>query len=360
MRFELSEEHGLVKQSVREFLEKEASLEITRPIMEESPEGYPPKLYADLAELGYLGVWLPEKEGGADMGHIALAVVLEEMGRVALPGPALPRMQALELIRRCSNPEAISWRDGLVSGEKHVTLASAEDPSGEGDAPPETRFENGHVRGTKRYVPFAADADALLVTTHEGLALVPRPASGWSFEATPTVDHAQRFGTVTFDEPGILLAEGVASEELLAAGALFGSFGAAAWLLGGMERAFEITLDYLKEREAFGAPLGSFQGLQHRAADMLLRVESTRATVYRTAWALDHNPSEAALLAATAKAYAGRAAREVCGEAIQMHGGVGFTWEYDPHIFFKRTKTLEHFYGATRSQLDTVLAERGL
>ncbi|NNL84957.1 MAG: acyl-CoA/acyl-ACP dehydrogenase [Myxococcales bacterium] len=360
MRFELSDEHGLVKESVREFLRKEAPLENTRTWMDESDAGYAPPLYRKLAELGYLALWLPEKEGGSGMGAIGLAVVLHEMGRVALPGPALDRMLALEQIRRCSGALGTKWRDALIAGDAHIVSAHAENAAGGVGRVLTTRCEDGHVRGEKRYVPFAADADALLVTTRDGLALVARPEAGWNVTATPTFDHAQRFSTVVFDSPGELLLEGVAAEEAAATSAHFAALAAAAWLLGGMERAFEITLDYLKEREAFGAPLGSFQGLQHRAADMLLRVESTRACVYRAAWTFDHDPEHAPLLSATAKVYAGRAAREVCGEAIQMHGGVGFTWEYDPHVFFKRTKTLEQFYGTTREQLDRVLEAHGI
>jgi alkylation response protein AidB-like acyl-CoA dehydrogenase len=138
------------------------------------------------------------------------------------------------------------------------------------------------------------------------------------------------------------------------------SLGAAALLLGLSERSLELAVAYLKERKAFGVPIGSFQALQHRAAEMLLRVESARSSVYRAAWAFDAAPEQAPLLAATAKAYGGDTGRFVCGETIQIFGGVGYTWEYDPHIYWKRVKTLEQFYGSTRSQLESVLAAAGI
>jgi alkylation response protein AidB-like acyl-CoA dehydrogenase len=127
-----------------------------------------------------------------------------------------------------------------------------------------------------------------------------------------------------------------------------------------MERALEITIAYMRERHAFRAPIASFQALQHRSSDMLLRTECTRGAVYRAAWMADEQPEQAALAIAAAKVYAGDAGRSVCGEAIQLHGGVGFTWEYDPHVYLKRVKTLEQFYGSTGQQLESVLAAAGL
>ena len=357
MRFELDEEHALLKQSVRDFLEKEANLDQMRPVMEDSPEGYPRALYSQLAELGYGGVWLPESSGGAEMGHVGWVAVLHEMGRVAFPGPFLDIAIAVEVLRQSADPTARRWLAAALAGDAIPVVAHAELASGASPDPLETRATGGRVVGRKRYVPFGASADALLATTREGIALVERPPSGWSAVALRSLDHAQRFAEIGLDAPGTLLDVPSGAWE---AAQRLGALGAAAFLLGAMERAHEITVDYLKERQAFGVPIGSFQALQHRAADMLLRTESSRAAVYRAAWALDADPDAAPLLVATAKAYAGSAARYVCGQAIQLYGGVGFTWEYDPHIFYKRTKTLEQFYGSTGDQLEAVLKARGL
>jgi acyl-CoA dehydrogenase len=359
MRFELDEDRALLKSSTRELLERESALADARAVME-GPEGFSEKLYAQLGELGYLGLALPESEGGAGVGVIGLAAVLHEAGRVAFPGPYLDLVLAGEALRRAGGDAGGRWLGELVAGRKRVVLARSEGVAGLEAAIPSTRFAAGRVVGTKTFVPFGAAADALLVTTAEGLALVERPATGFCATALPTFDHAQRFVEVALDLPGTLIASPDATTALLEAVDRLGALGAAALLLGLAERSLELSVAYLKDRKAFGVPIGSFQGLQHRAAEMLLRVESTRSAVYRAAWAFDHAPDQAALLAAAAKAYAGDAARFVCGETIQIFGGVGYTWEYDPHIYWKRVKTLEQFYGSTRSQLDRVLEAAGI
>jgi alkylation response protein AidB-like acyl-CoA dehydrogenase len=191
------------------------------------------------------------------------------------------------------------------------------------------------------------------------VVLVERPASGWNAKPLPTIDHAQRFAEIALDAPGALVCDGADACRAMGEVDRLGALGAAALLLGLMERAQEITVAYTMERHAFGAPIAINQALQHRAADMVLQVESARASVYRAAFAAERDTQDAAYLVTVAKAWAGPAARLVCGEAIQMHGGVGFTWEYDPHVFLKRVKTLEQFYGSTRAQLEHALQARG-
>ncbi len=355
MKFDLDEDRALLKSSTRELLEKESPLAEARSVMESSAEGFSKPLYAQLAELGYLGLALSEEEGGSGLGPIGLAAVLHEMGRVALPGPYLDLVLATEALRELAAPEARQALRGLVGGEQRILLARSESVSGIEPATAATRFEGGRVRGRKCFVPFGASADALLVTTAQGLVLAPRPSAGWNAQPLPIVDHAQRFAEIALDTPGVLVADTPLAARRLEAVDRLGALGAAALLLGLMERALEIAVGYLMERKAFGVPIGSFQALQHRAADCLLRVESTRSAVYRAAWALEKDPEAARLLVPVAKAYAGDSGRIVTGEAIQFFGGVGYTWEYDPHIYFKRTKTLEQFYGSTRAQLESAL-----
>jgi alkylation response protein AidB-like acyl-CoA dehydrogenase len=357
MQFELDEDRALLKSSTRELLEKESALADSRAVMEESPEGYEKALYAQLGDLGYGSLLLSEEEGG--MGVLSFAAVLSEMGRVAFPGPFLDLSLAVRVLAGCDGPEAGSLKHRAASCEALVVLARAEG-MGATAAAIETRFEGGRVRGTKRFVPFGAHADALLVETCDGLALVPRPGAGWNAVAMPTIDHAQRFAEICFDDEATLIADATRASELLEEADRLGAIGASALLLGLMERSLETTVAYTMEREAFGAPIASFQVLQHRCADALLQTESTRSAVFRAAWAADEDPDQAAYLASVAKGWAGPAARYVCGQAIQLHGGVGFTWEYDPHVYLKRAKTLEQFYGTTRSQLESVLEQRGV
>ncbi len=352
MNFDLDEERSLLRSSTRELLETEAPLAETRTLMESSSEGYSKAFHAQLAELGYLELLLGEDEGGAAMGVQGLAAVLVEMGRVALPGPFLETVVAAELLRGSPAEEAARTLRRVVAGESLVIFADRESLAANDSGAPATRIEDGRLLGTKSFVPFGAQADALLVTTSAGLALLPRPDAGWSCTALPTLDPAQRLVRMELDGPATLLATPPAVQE----GARdIGALGAAALLLGLMERSHELAQAYLMERQAFGAPLASFQALQHRAADMLIKVETTRSAVFRAAWALDEAEPDASYLVAVAKAWAGDAARRVCGETIQMHGGVGFTWEYDPHIFLKRTKTLETFPMPTREALERAL-----
>lgn len=349
MKFDLSEDQALLQSSTRDFLRTEMPLEKSRGVMEHSKEGYDPAEWRRLAEMGYLGLTLPASCGGQGLGAIELSIVLEEMGRVCAPGPYLDAVLGASALAAAGGHDALLGR--ILAGEHLVTIARHDAPyAGTRQTP--VAFAGGRVRGTKYFVPFAASADALVVTTDEGVALIDGP-----FEVVPleTIDLAQRFGEVRLDHPGTMLG----GPELLEGVDRLAAVGASAMLLGLMSRALEMTLEYVQTRQAFKRPIGAFQALQHRMADMLLRTESTRSAVYRAAWCLDTGASESALACATAKAYAGEAARVVCGEAIQMHGGIGFTWELDLHCYFKRVKTLEQHYGSTEAQLERALEAAG-
>jgi alkylation response protein AidB-like acyl-CoA dehydrogenase len=353
MQFDLNEDQALLRTSTRELLENEAALADTRAVMEETSEGYAKAMHGQLGELGYTGLLLPEEAGG--MGAIAFAIVMAEMGRVAFPGPFLDLALAIRTLADCTGEVAESWLQKAISGESLVVLARTEDLTNADPARAAIHFDRGRISGSKVFVPFGAHADALLVSTAEGLALATRPGSGWNARELQTLDHAQRFVSIDFDDEAELIADAPAGADLLAQTTRLGALGASAQMLGLMERALEISVEYTSEREAFGAPIGSFQTLQHRCADMLIQTESTRSATFRAAWAEDHSPVEAEYLASVAKVWAGSAGRFVCGQAIQLLGGVGFTWEYDPHIFLKRIKTLEQFHGSARWHIENAL-----
>jgi alkylation response protein AidB-like acyl-CoA dehydrogenase len=350
MKFELSEDQALLRSSTRDFLAAEWPLEKSRKVMEHDARGIDAALWRQLAEMGYLGLCLPPAVGGQGLGPIELAIVCEEIGRACLPGPYLDTVLAGSLLAAAGGQDALLAE--VAAGKKLVVIARDDAPFA-GDHREPTLLVRDRLRGRKFFVPFAAAADALLVTTGEGVCLASGP-----FEVTPltTLDLAQRFGEVALDQPATL----VGPASLLEGVDRLASVGASAMLLGIMSRALETTIDYVQTRQAFGRPVGSFQALQHRLADMLLRVESTRSAAYRAAWCLATDAPETALACAAAKAYAGDASRLVCGEAIQMHGGIGFTWELDLHVYFKRAKTLEQHYGSTETQLEHALAAAGL
>jgi alkylation response protein AidB-like acyl-CoA dehydrogenase len=349
MKFDLSDDQALLQSSTRDFFQKEFPLEKTRRVMEHEARGYEPRAWHALAEMGYPGLLVPESAGGQGLGPLELAIVCEEAGRVCLPGPLFDVQLAAATLAAAGGQERL-LRD-VCAGQRIATIAWRNAPYA-GEAKHTTHYANGRVRGHKYFVPFAAAADALLVTTPEGVALVEGP-----FETTalPTLDLAQRFGEVALDHPATLLGP----TSLLERTDRLAAVGAAATLLGVMARSLEITLGYLQTRETFKRPIGSFQALQHRTADMLLRAESSRSAVYRAAWCLAADDPEAALACAAAKAYAGDAARLVTAEAVQMHGGIGFTWELDVHFFFKRAKTYEMHYGSTEAQLEHALQAIG-
>jgi alkylation response protein AidB-like acyl-CoA dehydrogenase len=350
MRFELSDDQTLLRSTTRDFLTKEWPLERTRILMERDPRGYDPTAWRALADMGYLGLCLPTTAGGQGLGPVELAIVCEEMGRACAPGPFLDVTLAGAVLATAGGQEALLG--DLAAGRRLVVLARDDAPFA-GRAEAVTRFANGRVRGRKFFVPFAAEADAILVTAPEAVALVSGP-----FEATPlqTMDLAQRFGEVAFDHAATFIGPAT----LLGTVDRLAAVGAGAMLLGLMSRALERTIEYTQTRQAFGRPIAAFQALQHRMADMLLRAESTRSAVYRAAWCLATNDADAPIACAAAKAYAGDAARHVCGEAVQMHGGIGFTWELELHLYLKRAKTLEQHYGSTEAQLDRALAAAGV
>jgi len=350
VKFELSEDQLLLRQAARDFLAAELPLERSRRVMEQDPRGYDPAHWMRLADMGYLGLTVPASAGGQGLGAVELAVVLEEMGRVCAPGPYLDVALAADLLGAAGGNEPLLQE--LCAGRTLVTLARDDAPFA-GERTPTARLVQGRLRGRKYFAPFASEARALVVETPDGFYLAEGPFDVTRLE---TFDLATRFAEVAFDHSATLLGPPALAERADRVAAV----GAAAVLLGILEHLLARTREYLQTRQAFRRPIGAFQALQHRMAEMLLRTESTRSAVYRAAWCLDVGDPDAALAAAAAKAYAGDSARLVCGEAIQMHGGIGFTWELDVHWYFKRAKTLEQHYGSTERQLAWALAAAGL
>jgi alkylation response protein AidB-like acyl-CoA dehydrogenase len=349
MRFALSEDQALLQRSTREFFAAEFPMEQNRRVMEHEASGYDRTAWARIADMGYLGLTVPVARGGQGLGAVELAVVLEEIGRHGVPGPLFDAVLAATLLGAAAGHDALLA--DLLAGRRLVTIARDESLFA-GRTEVTTTFRDGRVHGTKCFVPFGSAAAALLVTTADRIVVAEAP-----FEATalPTFDPAQRFASVALDHSATPLGP----LTLLDPVDRLAAVGAGAMLLGIMTRLLETTLAYTQTRQAFGKPIAIFQALQHRLADMLAKTESTRAAVYRAAWCVDTDDPSAALACAAAKAWAGDAARLVGGEAIQMHGGIGFTWELDVHFYFKRAKTLEHHYGSTSVQLERALAAAG-
>jgi alkylation response protein AidB-like acyl-CoA dehydrogenase len=202
------------------------------------------------------------------------------------------------------------------------------------------------LSGTKRFVPFAHVADLILVAarSHDEVALFAVEADAPGLEITPTLemDRTSKTSTLVLNE---VRASVVGGQEVLEEVLRRAAVGAAAEMLGAARRCMEMSVDYARVRHQFGQPIGAFQAIKHACADMLLEVENAHAATYYAAWALDAGVPDAPLAASVAKAHVNEAARKVCGSAIQVHGGIGFTWEYDLHLYVKRAKHLEPLYG---------------
>jgi alkylation response protein AidB-like acyl-CoA dehydrogenase len=290
--------------------------------------------WREMCEMGWLGLRIPEDLGGSGLGSREFCGLAEELGAGLVPEPLIPAAMAAQLLP----PDHLA---PVLAGERIILPAWQEKPNSI-DLACETVLRNGRLSGRKMFVPMAAGADAFLVTVPGGLALVERDAPGVSLEIQQTQDGGN-VGTLTLDAaPAAEAIEGDASEALEHA-----IMASSAYLFGLMDRAFAITLDYMKTREQFGHKIGSFQALQHRAVDMQIQISLTRAAVGSAAHALDTAPTTAQRQAAVsrAKVRASDAAMMVTRACIQLHGGIGYTDAYDIGLFLRKAMVLAPLYG---------------
>ena len=338
-----------------------------------APDGIPRALYARMAELGWMGLLVPETDGGLGLSTLDLAVVLEELGRAAAAGPFLPTQLVIHaLLRAGSAAQRTAWLPRLVAGECFAALAYLEesdrhDPGGIALAARRTR-DGWRLAGTKLFVMGVPGAELLLVAARTGrngisLFLVEASAPGVRVRPAETIDLTRRVGEVNLRdvavERGALLGRQDAGWPLLARLLDLGALGVAADSLGGAARALEMAVEYSKVRQQFGRPIGSFQALKHMAAEMVAEIEPSRSLVWYAAYTFDHRPHEAARAAAMAKARLGDVYSRTVNRAVQMHGGIGFTWEHDLHLWFKRARWNEVAFGDPEYQRERVAAIDG-
>jgi len=363
MDFGFSEEQEMLRSSARDFLAKEAPMTYVRKMMDDEV-GFTPELWKKMADLGWMGLILPEQYGGSGLDFVDLIVVLEEMGRVVLPGPFFSTvvLGGVALLDGGSAALKDALLPKLASGELQVTLAQLE-PSGRWDADGiqlAAKADGGGyvLSGTKLFVPDAHTADHLVVagrtpgssgTDGISLFLVDAKAPGITTTQLKTMDQTRKLGEVVLKDVRVpadrVLGPVGQGWALLDRVIDRGKVGLCAEMCGGAQRVLEMSVDYAKVREQFGKPIGSFQAIQHKCANMLVEVESSKSVTYYAAWAVANGVAEAPLAAAMAKAYCSDAYRHVSGEGIQIHGGIGFTWEHDMHIYFKRAKSSEVTFG---------------
>ena len=361
MDFGFSEEQEMLRQSARSLLEKECPSTLVRRLMEEE-RGYEPELWKKIAELGWLGLVIPEAYGGSALGYVDLVLVLEEMGRVVLPSPFIWTVMVAEAINRAgSEAQKKALLPKIAAGELIATIAWME-PSGlwGADGITAAARQNGSdfvIDGAKLFVNDGHIADCMLVAARtggrsaDGVTLFAIESSRVGVSVTPltTMDQTRKLSEVKFAGVKATSADVVGEVgngwKTLAAIIDRGKVMLAAEMMGGAQKVLDMTVEYAKVRTQFGRPIGSFQAVQHKCANMMIDVESAKSAVYYAAWAVSNDVAEAPLAAALAKAAASDAFRRVSADGIQVHGGIGFTWEHDMHLYFKRAKSSEFTFG---------------
>ena len=375
MNFGFTEEQELLRAEVRKFLDQNASLEEVRSQCE-SEEGFDRKLWDQMSELGFVGLTVPEEHGGAGLDLVTLLVLLEETGRSLLPSPLISTVIAAQAIQRFgSDEQRARWLPGLANGSRIGTMALLEESD---DLSPMGLHLQGKVDGAetilagrKLFVPDADKADLFIVAFRSGpaaddvgLAVVEREMEGVSTVDSAAMDLTKRLGSLALDDVRVGADCVLAPEKggwcgvqaLIDLGAAF----VTGETVGVAEGALTITAEFAKEREQFGSKIGRYQGVKHPLAEMYVDIESYKSLVYYAFWALDESEEDAALAVSRAKAYASETFPMAGINGVQLHGGVGYTWEYDIQLYLKRGKWMRPMYGDADYHYDRIAHLGGL
>jgi alkylation response protein AidB-like acyl-CoA dehydrogenase len=363
MNFGFTDEQELLRAEVRKFLDQNCSLAEVRNISEKEPRGFAEPLWNRMAELGWVGLTMPEAHGGVGLDLVTLIVLLEEAGRTLFPSPLISTVVAAKAIELAGSEEQQArWLPGLADGSRIGTFAFLEDSDSHDPADialAGERHEDGSatvLRGQKQLVGDTASADLFVVAYRSGeasealsLAVLERGAAGLETEDFPTLDETKRIGRLKLDGVKVdadarLGAEGSAGalvQRLLDIGALL----VTAESIGAADGAVALTTEFAKERVQFGSPIGHFQGVKHPLAEMHVDVESLKSLTYYAAWTLDHDAEDGSRAVSRAKAYVADAFPRIGIDGVQLHGGVGYTWEYDIQLYLKRSKWARPAFG---------------
>jgi alkylation response protein AidB-like acyl-CoA dehydrogenase len=354
MEFDLSKPQRLLQKSARDLFARACPAKKVRELMA-TDTALDAELWSAIVEQGWPGIHLSEAHGGLGLGMVDLAVVAEEMGRACVPGPFLGTVWAATLISEANAKS--KHLQTLAAGEAKgaVALLEADGSWNPADVRLQAKQDGKGYRltGRKSFVSDAGVADVIVCVARAGddLALfaVPARAGGVTVKAAAGLDQTRKLYDVAFEGVTVaaedVLAVGKAAQRALARSTQVATLLVCADMLGGMQWIMEDAVEYAKTRQQFSKPIGSFQAVQHMCADMLLWTESSRSAIYFAAWALDAEPENAARHVSTAKVYVSDASREVANRGVQVHGGIGFTWEHDLHLYYKRQKASEILFG---------------
>ena len=329
MDFDLEEDEVALQRAARDLLDALSSPERVRAAIA-GDDGYERDLWKSMVDQGWMGVELDEKRGGLGLGTVAAAVLLEQVGRHVAPVPFLPSLLALGALARAADDgvrEAAPWVERLASGDAIGCVAW-------GDGP----------------VVAAPVADVAVIDADDRVTAVDLTGRGRP-SREPAMDLTRALGWLHRDAgPTFTVGGREAAAALLDLGATYVS----AEMLGGASRVLELTVEYAKERVQFGRPIGSFQAVKHRCADMLVDVEGMRSTAYHAAWCVGAAEPDASVAASTAKVWCSDASRRVMASGLQVHGGIGFTWEHDLHLYLKRSQLDQVTFGDAAFHRDRI------
>jgi alkylation response protein AidB-like acyl-CoA dehydrogenase len=351
MNFDFSDDQKQLRDQARRFLAEKCTTKQVRQVLE-GKDSYDRALWKGLAELGFLGVAIPEEFGGTGAGHLELAVIAEELGRVVAPVPVASSiyLAAEAILIAGSDAQKRKYLPGLASGESIGTLALFEGKGNPNPAGIKVSAAGGTISGVKMPVPDGEIADIAIVAARTGnsgresdiaLYIVDLKGKGVTRRSLQSIDPTHNQAEITFNgAPAELLGraeDGWSTlKQVLDRAAVLIAFEQ----LGGADRAMEMGRDYALDRMAFGRPIGSFQAVKHIMADMYVNATLARSNAYYAAWALSTNSSELAEAAAGARISATQAFQFCSKQNIQVHGGMGFTWEFDCHLYYRRSNAL--------------------
>ncbi len=365
MNFGFSEEQEMLRESAQRFLEAECPTTWVRRMMADET-AHSGELWKKMAALGWLGILLPEEYGGQGGSFLDLVVILEEMGKALLPGPffATALLGTPAVLAAGSAEQKAELLPQVASGDLLLTLALAE-ASGRYDASGVTlaaqpKGQDFVLSGEKLFVPDAHVADYMVVAARTGqgarpeegisLFLVDTRAPGVQTTQLKTVDMTRRLCHVVLQEVAVpaarVLGELGGGWPILKRVLDLAMVGLCTEMVGTGQKALDMAVAYAKERVQFGRPIGSFQAVKHKCVDMMVAVENARSLTYYAAWTVDEGVPEAQTAVPMAKAYCSDMCKTVTSEAIQVHGGIGFTWEHDIHLFYRRALASEAAFGS--------------
>jgi alkylation response protein AidB-like acyl-CoA dehydrogenase len=326
MNFDFTDDQQAIKRTANEMLAARFKPERVRELAE--AESYDDDAWKEMSELGWAGIFIDEEHGGQGLGIVELVILMEELGYSLAPVPFLSNAAAgLALQFAGTDEQKERWLPGIASGEARGTVGVLRD-------------------GEARLVPDADSAAVIVLISPDGSSQVVE-ASAAEIEPFEAMDRTRRFARVSAGGGEPLGGDHLAAADRIATAL-------SAETVGVAQKAMEMAVEYARDRKQFGRPIGSYQAVSHRCAQMLLEVEGSRSAAYYAGWCADSEPDSLPAAASMAKAYSSDAGWRVCGSSLQVHGGIGFTWEHDLHFYMKRAKTNAMLYGSAREHRERV------